>query len=543
MMKRLLVILLAVILVASMVACSGTPTATKAPTGAATPTAGAIDWRAPFATTVVIKAAYPEITNAKFATGEDYNNNLWTKMWKERFNVEVQADWVSIEYDVKLNLAIASKTLPDAFQANTVQFNQLLAAGMLADLTSAYNDYASPEFKKMQEKTWDIMETAMSGDKIYGMPRLNYGYETSTMHLWLRKDWADADKVTDAQTSTIAGFEAIMAGFKTNHAAKYGIMEDKNLNVFFQLAPAFHAYPQIWVDGPDGKIVYGATLPETKVALAKWAEWYKNGFVREDFATLDNSAMFQDAFKGNVGAFAQQNWAGWQVGKDMVVNQGDGTYFVSYPLPVVDDKKLMFPLQFANDGYNCVRAGYETPEALIKLIDNYVDVLDISLGEGTMTLEQVLPFNTNDMHHVTGPFKVLFQHYNDIKAVVAANATGVEKFPSGNATLFYNEIQKWLKDKDLVGLGRYLQMGYDKSSLSRAISHVDNDQLMKSKVWGSTPQAVVDYGSTLDSLLVEGYTKIIMGVEPIEYYDTLIAAWKTAGGDAVTAGVNEMYGK
>ena len=59
------------------------------------------------------------------------NNNLWTKIWKERFNVEVLADWVSIEYDTKLNLAIASKAIPDAFRANTVQFNQLIAADLI----------------------------------------------------------------------------------------------------------------------------------------------------------------------------------------------------------------------------------------------------------------------------------------------------------------------------------------------------------------------------------------------------------------------------
>ena len=85
-------------------------------------------------------------------------------------------------------------------------------------------------------------------------------------------------------------------------------------------------------------------------------------------------------------------------------------------------------------------------------------------------------------------------------------------------------------------------MGYAQSSLARAIGHVDNEQILKDKIWGATPQAVIDYGSTLNDLLVQGYTKIIMGVEPIDYYDTLIAEWKTAGGDAATASVNEMYG-
>ena len=50
-------------------------------------------------------------------------------------------------------------------------------------------------------------------------------------------------------------------------------------------------------------------------------------------------------------------------------------------------------------------------------------------------------------------------------------------------------------------------------------------------------------GSTLDDLLIEGYSKIITGAEDISYYDTLMQDWRRAGGDAVTAAVNEMYGQ
>ena len=35
---------------------------------------------------------------------------------------------------------------------------------------------------------------------------------------------------------------------------------------------------------------------------------------------------------------------------------------------------------------------------------------------------------------------------------------------------------------------------------------------------------------------------IIMGNESVDYFDTLVENWKAAGGDAVTAAVNEMYG-
>jgi putative aldouronate transport system substrate-binding protein len=179
----------------------------------------------------------------------------------------------------------------------------------------------------------------------------------------------------------------------------------------------------------------------------------------------------------------------------------------------------------------------------VKLVNDYIYVLDESIAAGGMTIDQVLPFNTNDMHHVTGPFKVEFAHYRDIQEVSTAVKTGVAKFSSGNGTLFYNEIRKYLDKKDLVGFGRWIQMGDAESSLVHALKHVDNKQLLFTKMWGVAPQELRQAGSTLDDLLLEGYTKIITGVEPIAYYDTLIQNWRKAGGDTVPAAVNKTYGK
>lgn len=543
MFKRILGIVLVIALMISLAACSGSAPATEEPkdTTKQEPADDGSAWMTPYKEPIKVSVGLPEIVNAKFAEGEDYSNNLWTKLFKERFNVEVVVDWVTTEYDTKLNLAIASGELPDMFTTNIVQLNQLMEADMLEDLTSSYEDHASPSLKQMMEPNRDIVETAMRDGKLLAIPRLHYGDETSTSFLWARKDWLEGSGIKEVKT--IEDFEKLMEAFKTNNGAKFGTMVDKTLGTFFDMACSFHAYPKIWVDGPDGKIVYGATLPETKNALAKWAEWYKNGYIKRDFATMDSAAMLRDAYNGEVGTYAWQNWSGWQVGKDMVNNQGEGTYFVSMNLPSVDGKKILYPRQFSNSVYSVVRKGYKHPEVLVKLISAYVDVLDDSIGNGTMTLEEVLPFNTNDMHHITGPFKVEFAHYQDIKDVSSSVITGKENLGSGNAVLFYNEIMKWKKDGDLIGLGRYLQMGYETASLVLALSHVDNNQILKTKVWGARPQAMLDYGSTLDDLLIEGYTKIIMGVEDISYFDTLIEAWRHAGGNEVTAAVNEMYGK
>jgi putative aldouronate transport system substrate-binding protein len=290
--------------------------------------------------------------------------------------------------------------------------------------------------------------------------------------------------------------------------------------------------------------VYGATQPETKTMLSYFAKWYKQGLIRSDFGTLTEEASRQDAYNGLTGISSGENWAGWLYGNDMVNNQGDGTYFQSHNLPSIDGEIVMHPVEFPNGAYNVIRKGYEYPEALVKLVDCYIDVLDDSLGAGTMTLEEVLPFNTNEMHHVTGPFKVEFDHYKDITQVSTKldNPNREGPLESGNAILFYNEILKWLDEGDLVGLGRWLQQGGAFASIPKALKHVDNGQILFTKIWGLQPDELLDYGSTLDDLLKEGFTEIIMGVEDIDYFETLIANWYAAGGDVVTDAVNAMYG-
>lgn len=489
-----------------------------------------------------VSIAYPEIVNATFAEGESMEDNLWTRLYKEKFNIEVETDWVSIEYDTKLNMAIASNDLPDLFRCNLVQFEQLVEGRMLADITEEYETQASDSMRKMMDRNKDIMDTVTKDGKLMGIPQLHYGYETSTPHLWARKDWMEKSGITDGDLVSVGDYEALMDTFMKDYGADFGIMLERTLYNFYLAAPMFHAYPEIWVKGPKGDIVYGATLPEMKTMLAKFAEWYKEGYIREDFAMLENQAMFEDAYNGKVGTYFQHNWAGWQVGKDMVTNQNPDAYFISMPMPCIDNDKVYYSIEFPNTNNNVSSAKNKHPEVLITLINNYIHVLDDSINEGTMTVDEVLPFNTNDMHHVTGPAKVMFQHYNDIKEVSTAIKTGNEKFSTGNAYLFYNEIMKYINNGDLSSLGRYIQMGFDKASLVRAIEHIDGDHLMKSELWGLQPQALLDYGSTLDDILTEGYTQIIMGIEPVDYYDTLIEKWSSAGGAEVTAAVNAMYG-
>lgn len=61
-------------------------------------------------------------------------------------------------------------------------------------------------------------------------------------------------------------------------------------------------------------------------------------------------------------------------------------------------------------------------------------------------------------------------------------------------------------------------------------------------MWGPATETLLSAGSTLDDILTEGFTKIIVGEESIDYFDTLVDNWAKAGGTKATEEINETYG-
>ena len=56
-----------------------------------------------------------------------------------------------------------------------------------------------------------------------------------------------------------------------------------------------------WMNGEDGKIVYGSTTEETKKMLGTMADWFKNGIIDPQFGTRtfdDITALYANGQSG-----------------------------------------------------------------------------------------------------------------------------------------------------------------------------------------------------------------------------------------------------
>jgi len=68
---------------------------------------------------------------------------------------------------------------------------------------------------------------------------------------------------------------------------------------------------------------------------------------------------------------------------------------------------------------------------------------------------------------------------------------------------------------------------------------LDQNLFLRSEYFGPPTPTMGEKNSTLDTLVKETFTKIIMGAAPIEEFDKFVANWKQLGGDQITKEVNE----
>ncbi|MGO4371380.1 extracellular solute-binding protein [Paenibacillus sp. MCAF20] len=234
--------------------------------------AGEVDYAfGAYAEPVTIHTVRAEYSSAQFPEGDNMASNIWTRAYKERFNIDVVTDWVTDEYDTKLNLAISSNQLPDVFHVNATQLQQLIEADMILDLTEVFDKYASDRLKNYMEADSASYESGKKDGKFYGIPQMHWGFIDQPDYIWIRNDWKEELGLPDPKT--MDDIKNIALKFKEAKGG-YGIAVDQTLDYLNLLAIGWGAHPDMWIPGADGKLVYGSVQPEMKDALAAWACLY-----------------------------------------------------------------------------------------------------------------------------------------------------------------------------------------------------------------------------------------------------------------------------
>ncbi|MCL2060139.1 MAG: hypothetical protein FWH01_13990 [Oscillospiraceae bacterium] len=500
-------------------------------------------WDAPYPETITITTANREQSVAIFPDGGDVDNNVWFDAVKDRLNIQMINEFVSSEYTTSMNLAIAAQNLPDVFYVNNPQYKQVVDAGLVADITEVHEKLVSETLREFNESDPSVLEAAKVNGRLFGQPRLGWGNNIDRPpFMWLRHDWMVEQGMSEPQS--IAEIEDIIRTFNDVYGTK-GMAVEKSLQYLLLIASSWHAYPKIWVDTPDG-IGYGGVQPEMKATLQHWAQWYADGLIAPEFAAKDEDAMNQDLINNMHGAQPMWQWAGGRHA-NVVRNNTADSWLEPFLVPTIDGRQQLVPIQFDNGNeVLVVNRNCPYPEALIKLMNLYVYINNVAFIAENMTMEAYQKFQMNDMQHypsfrVQNPLSE-YQQYLEVQMVLA-NDRDTSLFTVPVAFNKYARAILWMDDANPDGLGSAMQLGMPNySAYAKAEPYHLNNWFIKSKMWGPNPDILLRYGSNLDELLIEGYTKIIMGIEPIDYFDRLVDEWNAAGGTEVTEAVNVEFG-
>ena len=234
-------------------------------------------------------------------------------------------------------------------------------------------------------------------------------------------------------------------------------------------------------------------------------------------------------------------WWGYEPGPSVVANNGLDSMFLPYNIPSATGETVMQSILNPTSSYIVVSKDFEYPEAALKLMNFYVYMNTESSGKEDPDV--INSFLNDGIAHVAGPFSVTNpeEDYEQFVKVNEALKTGdTSNLVTPGQILKYDSIKEYEAGREDY-IGYYLQMGFDDSAYGIGKRILDSGEYVESYLWGITPETLLNAGSTLDDILTEGFTKIIIGSEPIDYFDTVVENWEKAGGEQATAEMNELY--
>jgi len=503
-----------------------------------------------FAEPVTLSIAKETIPNNQLPNGDTLENNEYTKYIEKKLNVKVTHAWESEPgdaYTQKVGLTIASNAYPDAMLVSLEQLNQLVKADAIADLSEVYNKYASDLVKDIygsyQGKLLDI---ATFDGKIMALPSSNIGYQHDL--LWLRKDWMN--KLNLEAPKTLDDLVKIAKAFieqdpdGNSKADTVGLLGDARIagpsihntvHSFNNIFGMFHAYPGTWMKDESGNVVYGSTTPETKAALAKLSELYKEGIIDKQFAVRkpeDTNALVASSKAGIVfGPW----WIPYWPLNDSVKNEPKAEW-VAYNAPLDADGKLNVVADPPASRFLVVRKDYKNPEAVIKVLNVQsaaIRSIDPIYAEVKETYKDL------GVNWANWPFAVQLD-YNDavIRGYDLVTAALDANSPDGlNAEGLskYKQVQKERANpkKDLAAWSDTVALITGVTPLKDSATNI-----IFPDFYGTTP-TMKTKGSVIAKLESQTFLKIIIGEAPIDSFDDFVKKWKSLGGDQITQEVAE----
>ncbi len=490
--------------------------------------------------TVTVTQGMVLLSGYVYPEGDTIDDNAWTRLWKERYNLNVVNAWDSMsgDYAGKIDLDIISGKLPDIFQVTASQLEQLVKYDMIADLTDAFEQYASDRTKQCAYGDMVSFDSGKINGKLYGISSQHYGYISSIVQIYVRQDWLD-NLGLKAPTTYDELYDVCYA-FTHDDPDKNGIDDTygfalyKKFDYLNQFFNGFHAYPNIWITKDDGRIEFGGVQSEIKECLAFLQKMYKDGLINEEFAVADKSKMKELLESGKYGAGLYTGSFGYSIGMNAYANDSNALFTIC-EIPGIDEEKVIYGFSMNGGTYTVVNKNCEHPDAAIKMLNSYTwAVNDLTDFDYRATL--CFTYGTPGPTVLNNPLA----DYNQAVLIAAAQDTRDTTGMDPDVLAKYEGMLMWLDEGKYEGLPYWYQCS-QQGALKLTQHIIDNGEYIIDRYHNVPTPTMSKQWSSLEAMRVETYTKIIMG-EALSTFDDFVERWKSLGGDTITEEMNELYG-
>ncbi len=487
---------------------------------------------------------------SKLPQGDNAENNEYTRYVKEKFNIQIKGSWEALTgeaYDQKVKLTLASADISDYIQVfgSYPVFKAYVDSGLIMDIKSVYEDYASPAIKSVYDSTkGEALKMVTFDGKQYAMPGINKGADCINL-LWVRQDWLD--KLSLKTPSTLDDIIETAKAFIERDPDGNGKKDTFGLtgmpalysyaNSFFLFDTVFSfykSYPLHWFKDGSGKVYYGSIANETKTALVKLQGMYKAGVIDKEFALRKDQNDLVNG--GKCGMFFGPWWMAYNFA-DSVKNDPKANW-KAVLAPLSDDGKLYSHMQGVSKDFIVISNKCKNPEAVLKIL-NLQQMLDSNTDPKAGTFYDGNPdflvsrdlIGTSILLTPWDDLESQYRVYKDlVDGKVDINSDSLSPKQKKTGQILLNEIKAPLQDLTNWTVWNAYMVG------GAAVADPKVQQVF-GVYYGQTKTMESKWASLL-KLENESFLKIIMG-DDISNFDAFVQQWKELGGDAITGEVQQ----
>lgn len=480
------------------------------------------------------------VTN--YPEGQDAQKNDMYKMWEDIMGIKVENSILcaSNAMTEKFQLAIASDEIPDFGIVDAATLASLIKNDMVMDMTDIYDQWATDNLKAIAgQQDNALFAPTLKDGRYMAIPVANTVGDSYPI-LWIRSDWLDALglKAPSTMEEVFAIAEKFAADDPDGNGKDdtYGLYLDKDLNGLDFIMAAYEVYSkdEYWVKQEDGSFIAGCTDPDAKKPLGALAKLYEAGAIDHEFAVKEQSKEEELIASGKIGIYIGYFYSPLGVMKDSVANVGAD--WIAVPMPAAEGYPEYKPGVNLNVyGYIYAKQGITNPEAIVVMLNHLCDGYAAPwLCDGDSEF---------------------YKKYNELAAdpaISQAGANNLMPFQMAGNINWGKEFTEAIaagkehvegKDADYqnvisTGLSEDLSWAWKKVYLEGYLV-MDLDNVRYSDYTGAPTETMSKTQSLLNTQKLTDYISIIMGDQPVDYFDTFVETFNNIGGAKISEEIKE----